>query len=191
MLACLSRSRPAGMACGEAFGALVIHDRTDGPNPAEIPRVLQLRETSLHLAYDAPDDDWLARGPRVGFQGLRVVWIWNKDGAQIDVGTLKLAGVSAEAQQDAMARYLAESMRREGKTVLVKTSGLAGKPCVHLQIDPPGSDDRQDMFLQGRGNIIYTLLVTAPARTAALLSEDPGRVGAALTAVLERLRGER
>ena len=60
-------------------------------------------------------------------------------------------------------------IRDSGQTVAVDRSELAGRPCAHIQIDPPDGD-RQDMFLQERSGVFYGLLVTVETRDKDLLA---------------------
>jgi hypothetical protein len=101
--------------------------------------------------------------------GAQSVWIWNNGGRQIDVSALDLRTASRRMPQDVMAAFMADQFRNDGKIVAVDRSELAGRPCEHLEIDPPAGD-RQDMFLQERDGVVYGLLVTVETRDKDLLA---------------------
>ena len=82
---CFASSDPAWTRCARALDQLVIHDIRETPQPGDRPHVLHLRDEKHRIEFDAPDDTWLAVGPRTGGDGAQIIWIWFKDGRQIDV----------------------------------------------------------------------------------------------------------
>ena len=71
-LRCLSPVAAPATPCRHALPALAFDEPPDDPKDAV--RVLHLRDEKLGIAFDAPDDSWLAIGPRVA--GDWVEWRW-------------------------------------------------------------------------------------------------------------------
>jgi hypothetical protein len=168
-LRCLGTRLEAGTPCDDAVQGLVIDDMPDSPEPSDKPHVLHLREPKYRLQFDAPDDSWLAIGPRVGGGGMQVVWIWQKEGRQVDVQVLDLAHLGDKIDEAMFVENMAAGERERGHVAVVKRSELSGRPCGHVQINRPDGF-QQDMFLQKRGTIVYGLLVTARKRDAQLIA---------------------
>jgi hypothetical protein len=176
---CTTRTPQANLPCRDAYGALVVRDLpaeeirdTDRPHP------LHLRNTELGISYDAPDDTWLAIGPRVSMGGTQSIWVWNKAGRRIEISAFDLRTAPRRMPQEPMATFMAGQYRKAGSIVAVDRSELAGRPCEHLQIDPPAGD-RQDIFLQERDGVVYGLLVTVETRDKDLLAR--ARAGLRIT----------
>jgi TPR repeat protein len=167
---CVASSYQPGLPCRDAFGELVFHDVSEVLRESDRPHLLHLRDARFGLSFDAPDDGWLAIGPRTGLQGRQSVWIWNKEGRQIDVAALDASANPAAPDQMGMAAVMAEAFRKEGATTVVGASRFAGKPCAHVEVSRP-SGNQQDLYVQRRGAIFYTVLVTAPRRDPALLEK--------------------
>jgi hypothetical protein len=167
---CYSTRSDGSWPCEGAFAALDVVDQSESRNAEDFPHLLHLRDGRFGIEYDAPDDTWLAVGPRNGVNGAQLVWIWNKAGRQIDVSALDLAALRGQpADESTLVARMAESNRREGVSVEVKKSELGGRTCSHLEMSKPAGD-QQDFFIQKRGNIAYGVLVTAPVRDAKLLA---------------------
>ena len=167
---CYSTKSDGNWPCEEAFAALDVVDQSESRKAEDFPHPLHLRDSRFGVEYDAPDDTWLAIGPRKGLNGAQLVWIWNKAGRQIDVSVLDLAALRGQAADEStLVARMAESKRREGVNVEVKKSELGGRTCSHLEMSKP-AEDQQDFFIQKRGNIVYGVLVTSPVRDARLLA---------------------
>jgi Sel1 repeat len=173
-LRCLSTERPPDIPCAGALGSLEIHEAA--APPAEVGRVLHLRESGLGLSFDAPDDSWLAFGPRLGMGGRQRVWVYVNAGNQIDIGVLELGRQGEPGLASFIAAQMAQQFRGQGAHVTADQSTLDGQPCVHLLIEGPltdGTPATQDLFLQVRGGFTYSLLVTSTA------SRNPDLIGRA------------
>jgi hypothetical protein len=172
---CLSPRYEPGFPCPDAFGDFWVHEPLKAPT--EYERVLHLREPRFNLSFDAPDDSWLGVGPHsehtpAGETGTS--WQWTTDdNRHIDVAVYDLPA-SIAAGPDTFAALLATHFRSTGKTVTVKASELAGRPCDHLELDWR-TGPRQDLFIQRRGRLQYTVVVTAPTHDPDLL--DRTRAG--------------
>lgn len=165
-LRCLTSERPSDVPCADAIGALEIHEpkgvvREEG-------RVLHLREAGLGLSFDAPDDGWLAFGPRLGFGGHQQVWIWVFRGQQIDVGALDLQREMPARMAEVIASGMADRYRAEGATVTIDQSILDGQPCSDVLVD--GKQGAQDLLIQVRGRFAYSILVTSSTHDEDLLT---------------------
>ena len=68
---CLSPQSAANEPCVDALGWLMFHEPKRAPN--ENPRVLHLREKRFGVAFDAPDDSWLAMRPTIRGGEARLV----------------------------------------------------------------------------------------------------------------------
>lgn len=164
---CMSYLGDSEFPCERALASFRIEARPEEPDH---PRVLHLRDARFGLAFDAPDDGWLAIGPRTGGGGAQVVWVWNNRGRQIDVQALDLSAASNPPDEHTFVTRLAESWRAKGTRVSVARSTLAGLPCHRLELDfADGS--RQDLFTLMRGDTNYSLLVTAPTRDPVLIEQ--------------------
>ena len=154
--------------CDEAFAGLEFVDLPEAVKETDTPRVLHLRDARFGIEYDAPDDGWLGFGPRTGMNGDQSVWIWNEGPRQIDVSGLDVAAMPVQQDEATAVESVARLFRGQGATVIAKKSDLAGRTCSHLEVDAP-TGQRQDLFVQKRGTIIYSVLVTQSARDAELL----------------------
>jgi len=156
--------------CESAFRSFEIAEPPEPVTESETPHVLHLRDERFGFDFDAPDDSWLAIGPRVGGGGAQLVWTWAHDRRQIDVHVLDLSWIPETAvSEELVAAQMAKAGRREGKKVLIKHSTLSGSPCHHLQIDAHGF--KQDMFILVRDQVNYSLLITEPERDAAFIAK--------------------
>jgi hypothetical protein len=165
-LRCLSSERPADVPCAGAFGSLEIHPPP--PLQPELHRVLHLREPGVGFSFDAPDDHWIAFGPRFGAGGRQQFWHWfNADRGEIDFGIVELPAETDPATlQNLMVSGIAGQSTAEGATVTSEPSTLDQLPCVHLSID---GKTISDIFILVRGKIAYAMSVGAPARDAGLI----------------------
>jgi len=94
-------------------------------------------------------------------------WTWiDGSGGEIGVTVFELAG---PLSTEDLTAILGQSYAARGDTVTVKASVLAGLPCGHLEIDP-ASGDRNDTFVQRRGDFGYAVAVWGPTRDPALLA---------------------
>jgi hypothetical protein len=173
-LRCFAPSESPWTPCASALSGLKIHETRDVAEPGDRPRILHLRDEGRRVQFDAPDDGWLAVGPRTGGQGYQVVWIWTKDGRQIDVQVMDLANVADATDEVTFATKMADAHRKPGTLVTLKTSTLSRSPCHHVEIRR-AQGYQQDLFLQKRGNRLYGLLVTAPRHDQELI--DQARAG--------------
>ena len=132
------------------------------------PHLLHLRNTEFGISYDAPDDTWLAIGPRVAIGGAQSIWIWNKGGRQIDVSAFDLlvsdpdrrlgelidpenppVTLHPDADLDDVATELVESRR---SSLLVVDDD--GKPLGRIL-----SDDVLDALVPGHGRLHFPRLL--------------------------------
>jgi hypothetical protein len=169
-LRCIAMGGSPWTPCASALRGLVIHEVRDAPEPGDRPRVLHLRDAERGIQFDAPDDGWLAVGPRTGGQGHQLVWIWVKDGRQIDVQVMDLANVADAIDEKAFVAGIADVHRKPGTVVTVKSSVLSRLPCHHIEVRR-SQGHQQDLFLQKRGNMVYGLLVTAPEHDQKLIDQ--------------------
>ncbi len=167
---CLAPASDGGWPCESAFASFEVLDPPD-PQAQEAPRLLHLRDARFGFEFDAPDDSWLAVGPRTAGGGAQVVWIWRNSQAQIDVQALDLSLAGGNAPDEAtFAQKMAEADRAKGYSVKVERSTLAGLPCHHLVVDRP--DGWQlDLFMLHHGTTNYMILVTQKPRNAALIKK--------------------
>jgi hypothetical protein len=168
---CLAASPDPQVSCDHAIASVRIVELPPEPR-ADAPRVLHLRDARFGIAFDAPDDSWLAIGPRIGGGGAQVVWIWAKSGRQIDVQALDLSIAAYHPDQNAVSAAMAAKFRADGATVVEKTAVLAGQPCRHLEINR-ADGATQDLFILITQHKNYSILVTQPSR-------EPGFVERAL-----------
>jgi hypothetical protein len=140
-LRCFATHHESGTPCDNALQELVIDEMPDAPEPTDRPHVLHLREDKYRIQFDAPDDSWLAIGPRIGGGGKQIVWIWNKEGRQLDVQVLDLANVGTKIDEATFVEMMADSHRKPGTTVTVKRSELSGFPksCCRAMTEPQRS----------------------------------------------------
>jgi TPR repeat protein len=164
-LRCLTDDAQPGIPCREAFGALMIHEPK--PDERHAGRILHVREPRFGLAFDAPDDTWLARDPRVGVGGRQLVWTWINGRRRIELSAFDLASSSPSAFELTISS-IAESFRADGGAVVRTDAVLGGEHCVHLQLDKAGKEV-SDGFLQRRGDKMYIVVVFGPTRDADLL----------------------
>lgn len=166
-LRCLEAQYQPHAPCIAAFGALMIHEPRRGP--ADFARVVHLREPRFHLAFDAPDDVWLAFGPHTSERPRATYWTWiDGTGGGIEVTVFELGG-SPELTTEGLTAILNLSYAGRGDAVTTKASVLAGLPCGHLEIDPT-SGDRKDTFIQRRGDFAYAVAVWGRTHDPALLA---------------------
>ena len=112
-LRCLSARQQLGTPCPDALGALVFH--APKRDPDDYPRVLHLRDKTFGVSFDAPDDSWLAVGPRASW--MRVYWYWFERDRQIALDVMLVGAVSDEAFDNLVA------VLREGRDDRAETSG--------------------------------------------------------------------
>ena len=173
-LVCYATRYETGTPCASALAEFVIDEMDDAPQPGDRPRVLHLRDEKLGIQFDAPDDGWLAIGPRTAGDGAQVVWIWRKEDRQIDVQVMDLANRSDTVDEAWFVELMTEHFRKPGSTVTVKASKLSGLRCSHIQIRRT-QGYQEDLFVQKRGRLLYGLLVNSPVTDQALL--DRARAG--------------
>jgi hypothetical protein len=173
-LQCYAARHQPGIPCEGALGDFVIDEMVDKPGPGDRPRVLHLRDEKLGIQFNAPDDGWLAIGPRTAGDGAQVVWIWRKEDRQIDVQVMDLANRSDVVDEAWFVERMTEHFRKPGTTVTVMTSKLSGLPCSHLEMRRT-QGYQEDLFVQKRGRLLYGLLVNSPVPDRALL--DRARAG--------------
>lgn len=156
--------------CAPAFASLVLGDMpVRGPLDQE-PRVLHLREARFHLEFDAPDDGWLATGPKVALGGAQLVWFYRKANRGIDIQVMDLSALTNVPDRSLFAERYARALRESGATVTIKESQIAGKPCVHLEASDPGSVQK-DMFILHWNNTNYSVLIIQVARDKQLIEK--------------------
>jgi uncharacterized protein len=162
-LRCVTQRYQPEWPCVDAFGALMLHEPMRPET--EFGRVLHLRDPTLGLSFDAPDDAWLAFGPRL--EDRVSTWVWVEGGRRIDLSAIDVTGQPPETFP-VVSAAMAEKYRSKGATVTTENTTLAGRPSVHHVIDW-ASDPPQDLFVQRRGNRVYVLVVSQPKRDPALL----------------------
>lgn len=138
-------------------------DLPGAPSENELPRVLHLREPAVSLAFDAPDDSWLAVGPRLGRGGTQRVWIWVKGERRIELQLLDLAQFPHHRNQADFTESFANQLRAGGDKVLAKKGVLHRQPCHHLEVDK-ADGEKQDLFILFLGDTDYMLLIAQPKR---------------------------
>jgi hypothetical protein len=164
---CLATTDTSGWPCEPAFTSFEIADLMIDP-PGK-PRILHLRDARFGFAFDAPDDGWLAIGPRTAAGGAQVVWIWNDGERQIEVGALDLSAAPGEPPSEAfMAERMAANLRAGEAKVAMKASSLGGMPCHHVIASEEGGF-QVDVFTLNRGLTNYTIRVAQRVRDADLL----------------------
>ena len=161
---CFAPGQVDRWSCHDAVASLQIDERPEVLTASDVPRILHLREERYGLQFDPPDDRWVAIGPRTGFNGAQLVWLWNNQaGRQIDVAVLDLSKMPVQPGESFFVDRMKSAWEREGAKVVVQESQLAGKPCHHLELIR-SEGDHQDLFIQIRGSVAYSLLVTQPRR---------------------------
>jgi hypothetical protein len=159
---CLSPQSAANVPCVEALGGLMFHEPKRAPN--ENPRVLHLHDKRFGVAFDAPDDSWLAMGPYV--RGGEVSWFWTFEHRNIDL-TIVQVGAVPDSVFDRLVDIWAA---QKDATVTRMRSELGDAPCAHLLVDRKDGSVK-DVFIQRRGALGYVLTVEAPKRDADLLAK--------------------
>ena len=131
--------------------------------------MLHLREPRFGIEFDAPDDSWLATGPRLRAGGAQLVWIWTRQARQIDLQVMDFRDLPAEpTEEQFLARQLAY-FRRKGAKVVVGRARLGGEPCQHVKVKR--SDGwSQDLFFLHRNSINYTVLISQRHRDPKLIT---------------------
>jgi hypothetical protein len=154
--------------CDSALSSFKILPPAESESAPDVPRVRHLREERLGLAFDAPDDTWLSIGPRLGGGGAQSVWIWNKQGRQIDVQTMDLSSLRAKPTTAAFAAGMAEHERENGVTVKASDTTFAGQTWRHLEMSGGGKTDR-DAFFVITDDVVYAILITHQTRDRSLI----------------------
>jgi hypothetical protein len=168
----------SGWPCEPAFAAFEITDLVIDP-PGK-PRILHLRDARFGIQFDAPDDGWLAIGPRTAAGGAEVAWTWNDGARQIDLGALDLSAAPGGPPDEALiAEGVAMNLRAGDAKVTVEASSLGGLPCRHVAATQE-SGFQQDVFILNRGTTNYSVRVSQRVRDAGLLEQV--RKGFRLTA---------
>jgi hypothetical protein len=175
---CFEMLKGPKWSCAPAFASVQISDPPDPPPDQKRPRVLHLREERFGLSFDAPDDSWLAMGPRTGQRGRQVLWFWYKDGRQIDVQVFDLTGSKTPIDEAAIVKMMSADLEADGATVQVGKSTLAGKPCHHVEVRH-ASGRHWDLFVLIHGTTNYSILIGQPTREPRLV--DLARKGFQLT----------
>jgi len=161
--------------CEPAVGTFEISQMPDEVAATDTPHVLHLRDERFGISFDAPDDTWLAIGPRAGGGSAQVVWLWVHDQRQIDIQALDLSWIAQHPTEAMFAELMADRFRHDDTKVVLKKSTLAGQSCHYFEIDR-SDGAKQDMFILFRNEINYTLLVTEPARDAAFIAHVKQRL---------------
>lgn len=165
---CLGPLAQQDWACASAFKAFTISDPPKRPEP-EGPRVLHLREPRLGVEFDAPDDSWLATGPRIGGGGAQYVWIWKNANRQIDIHVLDFRGLPAEPSEDRMLAEYVDAFGKDG-AVVIGEARLGGEPCRHLRVKRRDGW-HQDLFFLYRNKVHYSALITQFKRDPKLVTK--------------------
>ena len=167
-LRCLGPQSAQDWACIDAFRAFRIGALKSELSVQQVPRVLHLREPKLGLAFNPPDDSWLAYGPRTRAGGVQTVWFWNKDGRQIDVGVMRLSSATTGMDQATFVARLVLTTQRGGAKVTEKASTLSGEPSDYLEITNLDGTT-EDLLILVRGRLIYMIRIGQPTRDTALV----------------------
>ncbi|HEX2874407.1 MAG TPA: hypothetical protein VHP33_24300 [Polyangiaceae bacterium] len=165
---CLGSLVQPEWACASAFKGFTISDPPKRPAP-EGPRVLHLREPQLGVEFDAPDDSWLATGPRIGVGGAQYVWIWKNAARQIDIHVLDFRGLPAEPSEDQMLANYVDAFDKDG-AVVIGEARLGGEPCRHLRVKRRDGW-YQDIFFLYRNRVHYSALITQLKRDPKLIAK--------------------
>jgi hypothetical protein len=161
---CLTNAPSSGLPCGDAFAALTIRPRASDATP----RALHLRAPRFGLAFEPPDDGWLAVGPSYESAGHTLAWTWLKEERRIAIVLADLTG-RASAPFEHLVLAEAAKARAQGETVTVSPGTLAGEACAHLE-RTAAADRVVDEFVQRRGTIFYSVSIAGPSRDAALVA---------------------
>jgi hypothetical protein len=138
-------------------------------DPPGKPRILHLRDARFGIEFDAPDDGWLAIGPRTVAGGAHVVWTWNDGERQIDLGALDLSAAPGGPPSEArIAEGVATNLRADDAKVTVEASSLGGLPCRHVAATQEGGF-QLDVFTLNRGTTNYSVRVAQRVRDPGLL----------------------
>jgi hypothetical protein len=101
--------------------------------------------------------------------GAQTVWIWNKNGRQIDIQPLDMSSLPVRPDTAKFAAMMADSERSEGARVSEEDTSFAGHAWRHLQLSRAGKNE-QDFFVLVHDDIMYGILVTQPTRDSALVA---------------------
>jgi hypothetical protein len=104
-LQCISSDEQPEMPCGAGFRELIIRDQLETPQPGDQPRVLHLREERYRLRFDAPDDTWLAIGPRTGGSGSRASRATTSKSARKAATKTSSSNAAASSSMASSSRY--------------------------------------------------------------------------------------
>jgi hypothetical protein len=161
-----SYSRPqTEWPCSEALANFRLGELPKTPAEIDRPRVIHVREENVSLAFDAPDDSWLAVGPRLAGNGSQRVWSWRKGAQQIDLQLLDMARFPVQLNEEELSKLMANETRAGGSKVVLKNGTLSGRSCHHLEIDRPDGR-KEDVFILFLGDTNYSLAVIQPKRNA-------------------------
>ncbi|HVZ71101.1 MAG TPA: hypothetical protein VHJ20_01895 [Polyangia bacterium] len=153
---CLTSEAPAGPPCGSAFAALTVREQA----PAGQPRVLHLQEPRFGLAFDAPDDEWLAVGPRSS-GGRSQTWTWTKRGRRIDLSIIDFLGKVAITLDD-LARRTGARLGVGATSIKVTSEQHVGRPVARLVVER-GAKGHEETVFQRRGTLVFALAISTPA----------------------------
>ncbi len=180
LVSCAGGRPPAGDASTNARPEARQGKDAAGPQESadsEKPRVLHLRSERFRFRFDAPDDSWLAIGPRTRGDA-QFVWIWSDGRRQIDVQALDLTMAPPNHPGEAIvAEKMADSLRTKGAHVVIVEAVLAGSPCHHLVVDREDGW-KQEMFILHHAKTNYSILITQRTRDVGLI--DRVRAGFSL-----------
>ena len=151
--------------CGSALSNFIIKDL---PERRYVSAVLHLRDARFGVAFDAPDDSWLSRGPQFAMGGGQVVWTWGKSDREISIQAMDLEAMPSHPDQATFATMMADSARASGHRVVESQTAFAGQLWDHHEMSRKGSG-AQDMFILVRQGVMYGVLVTQPTRDPRLL----------------------
>lgn len=175
---CFGAADGSSWPCESAFSSFAIAELPESPAESQTPRILHLRDARFGLAFDAPDDSWLAIGPSTAMNGAQVVWIWRNAGRQIDLQAADLSGLPTQPDVTLFVARVVKQFESAGATVTMKKAQLEGQLCHHLEVSRRDGY-QQDMFMLHRGSINYGLLITQPTREPELI--DKAKNGFRLT----------
>jgi len=175
---CLGIPQGDDWPCADAFQSFRIDEVPDETSEGDVPHRLHLRDTQLGLAFDPPDDTWLAIGPHRAAAGARVSWIWRNQRREIAVAVLKLSRSLGAADQQTFLAEVSRAFGRRGATATLKVSALSGIPCHYIAV-AKADGSTQDMFILFRNDIQYSVAVTQPTRDEAVV--EAARLGFRLT----------
>jgi hypothetical protein len=145
--------------CAPALAGLTVQAARDPQAVRETPRHLRLAGEKFGIVYDPPDETWAAIGPRTGYGGAQMIWVWNDGSHQIDVQGFDVSVFAAYPDAAAVAATMAEHYRTERAAVTIGAETANGIDWTHLDIAKPNGQ-HQDVFIHRTGNMLYTVLVT-------------------------------